>query len=194
MRIYGYKIYQDMTAKRDKLRESYALQETKLATKYNPLVLKAKKRAKNFIHFWLYSIVLLIIVFLTLHKKLSLPEVIATLSLVGLGVIALLVLAILFRYKREAIINEFNETSAKNQLIKEEVYKLNYELAKLAIAVITYSEHHDELNLISDEKELERRFKELYYLYHDAINSIYNNKATIEDYIDYYYKWENDLL
>ena len=194
MRIYGFDRYRKLTSKRDKLREEYANKEMALGLKYNPVILKAKKKAKNFWHYFLYSVVLLIIVFLLLNKKLKQTESIIILSVIGLLAIGLLILTFIFRYKREVLINEFNEASNENQDLKNKIYQYNYELASLSIAIICYSEQCKKLNKITDIEERNRYFKELYYLYHDAIDSYYNHKATIEDFMDYYNKWENNFL
>lgn len=194
MRIYGYKIYEEMMAKRDKLREVYAQEEEKIFEIHNPIIANARKRAKNFFHYFIYSIVILIVVFLSLNYKLSEPGSIATLVIIGIGNLTVLGVAILFRIKRELAIKKFNEASEKNQVLKDEVIKLNKELANLAIALISYSEYHDELSLIKDEEELKRRFQEIFYLYNEEINALYNYKANVDDYLDYYFKWENNIL
>lgn len=194
MKIYGYNHYQNLAAKRDRLREQYAQKEEKIAEKYNPLIFKAQKKMKNFVYYWLYSLVGLLVIFLLLFDEINSLAIKIILIALFLGTFVLLGFAIKFRYKWDAIVNEFNQASLANQTLKEEVIKLNQELARLALAIISYSEYHDELSIINDSEKKKAYFQEIYYTYYEAIDKLHNYHATTEDILNYFFQWQNDLL
>lgn len=194
MKIYGVKSFGQLMAKRDRLRERYTDSELELAIKYNPLINKFRKRSRNFGHLFLYSIVLIIIAFLLLYKKLTEVTSIVILSVAGLLAIVMFILMLVFRYKKEVFTNEFNEASKSNQELKKEILEYNHKLAKMTIVSISYSENYRELNSITNKDEFKSRFRELFYLYHNAVNDTFSNNATVEDFINYYYQWKNDVL
>ena len=194
MKIYVVKSFGQLMAKRDRLRERYTDSELELAIKYNPLINKFRKRSRNFGQLFLYSIVLIIIAFLLLYKKLTEVTSIVILSVAGLLAIVMFILMLVFRYKKEVFTNEFNEASKSNQELKKEILEYNHKLAKMTIVSISYSENYRELNSITNKDEFKSRFRELFYLYHNAINDTFSNNATVEDFINYYYQWKNDVL
>lgn len=194
MKIYGYHYFQNAAAKRDRLRERYAKEEETIAIKYNPLIAKAQKQVKRYAYYWLYSLAILIIDILILFDKLNLWYVKVFLALCIIGSLIVLGKTCYCRYKCDGIITEFNMASQSNQIVKDEIISLNQELARMALAIISYSEYHDELSIIKDEKELQTYFQEIYYQYHDAIDKMHNYNTTTEDFLNYYFQWQNDIL
>jgi hypothetical protein len=79
--------------------------------------------------------------------------------------------------------------SKKDLLILEEINKCSEEIARLGLMIMTITEHSYILSLHEEEKK--SKWETLIYEYVDAIDKYYKG-ANIEDYINFYLKWDQE--
>jgi hypothetical protein len=152
------------------------------------------KRARDAIYNWLYCIIGYGILMLILSKNFKNSYVIIILSVLGAGVIYMFLKAMVAFKKKNQALQTFNESNIEDDEYLNQTIQLNHEISQYAVSIICLSEYYDELKMIKDEQALVAKWKSLFYKYVEAINGEYDNCATLEDFIDYYYNWERRVV
>lgn len=193
MKIYGRYEFERLIHKRNQVRDIFAKTEEEIEGKYGFDILKSSKTADKFNIFCYLGIIGLLLYVLLTYKHIENVFVI-----VGLVILVGLEAYIIFKFIKWMKIEQkfrllFKEESILNLANKETLEELNIKATKCAIMVICYSENiHMLSNLSSSNRD--ETLKNLFYKYLKVIDQENNNKATIDDYLSYYYNWESKYL
>lgn len=152
--------------------------------------LEAKKKATNSLYGILYGVVAILILLLFLYRNLG--NIFVDLFF-GFCVVVILLLswnAIISTNKARKTQKDWDKEFSLDEELAKKAKRLKQEAASVAFNVICFSEHYDELLLISSLEERKRLFtiylKELI----DGFEAINGSHVTYEDYLAYYLAWQ----
>src|SRR5690554_2352644 len=180
----------ELIVKRDKQRQKVVEANAKIREEYEQPFLEAKKKASKFSYLWFYILLGYIFVLLLAYKKLHLPVFYMTAIIVGVIILILIAYPIYLHKKKRDKKKEWEKEVEKTNPLLESTKYLNNEVSKTAVAIIALSENYYDLETIEDNKTLNQRWLIILSEYIDSINSLYNNKATSEDYYSYFLDWK----
>ncbi len=193
MKIYGRHELEKLIIKRDLLRKQYVEQAEEIGFKYNIKKLQAKRQAKKFNIFIDLNFVAILLYCLITYKYFNNIFILIFLGLLIASMGFLIYMYIMKNNIYQKLEEEFTKENESNNQFGKQIVDANYQVAKCAIGVIIYSENFLLLDNLS-EIEKNKKFQELFYTYVRAIDKVHGNKATVEDYISYYYNWERKFL
>lgn len=193
MRIYGRNELDKLIVERDIYRKKYVERFDEISYNYNIRILEAKRDVKKLSLYCDLAIVGIILYYLITYKDIENKVLLGLLIVMIIGFGYLLYLYIKKIRYHEKLEAEFNKENEENNEFGKKIVEANYKVAKCAIAIICYSENYLLLESL-DEKEKIKKFNELFTLYVRAIDKEHGNKATVDDYINYYYNWERKFL
>lgn len=181
-----------LIAQRNAKRSEFVHKELDTSMQYGPLFAQSKKHASDCFHQWLYAFIAYGILWLLFYESIENIFVMIIAIVLTIGVCALLWRAIYFIRKRNFITLDWNKANAIDEIVLKESIELNHQAAKEALGIICLSEHFFELSVLeADEKA--RRWQAIVREHKTAINQEYNQRATIEDVLEYYEKWERRI-
>lgn len=178
-----------LIAKRDAKRKAFVQADYDTSMQFAPQHSVLKKQAKNARYFALYVAVGYGVLWLLGYKHIENLYVIIIAILLGLVVLGFIIKAWLTGQKEKFVYEDWQRSSAIDNLINDEAIALNQEIAKMAVGIICLSENFIELSFLNDQA-LEKRWKILIKEYIDVIDQEFNHRATIDDYIVFYERWE----
>lgn len=184
-------IIKNLLFKRSKLQDEYVKASAEVADRHEANYIRKYKRSYNLLTVWYTLLVSYIVIYLIFFlnqledKKIG----VIVLSILGgllLGFLGLIIFLKIKIYKLKII---WDKDLSEVYKIRDEANNYGEKAAKQGIIIMAITENSYILNL--DELTQQKEFIKILYEYVDAINKYYIN-ATIDDYIDYYKKWEID--
>ena len=177
-------IYDSAVSKRYKLREEYA--KMQFSSKEYQKVTKFKKIKKDILYFYFITVVVIAVILLIIcvkHNELFNKIWITFFAILSLVTILLLTaLGIITQTLQIA-----SDKKRNNELsVKDEAKIASDDLAKLSIALLALDNHNSYLNLAKKTGKLEEKTHDLCEIYKEIGNEMASNKATSEDYINFY--------
>ena len=177
-------IYDSAVSKRYKLREEYAKKQFS-SDEYQKLT-KFKKIKKDILYFYLIGVVVIAVILLIIcvkHNELF--------NKIWITFFAILSLVTIFLFTALGIITQTLQISSDKKRneelsIKDEAKMATDDLAKLSIALLALDNHNCYLNLAKKNGKLEEETSKLCEIYKEIGNLMASNKATSEDYINFY--------
>ena len=193
MKIHGRYEFEKLIHRRNQFRDLFAKSEEEIETKYGFDILKSSRNAEKYNIFCYLQIIALLLYTLLTYKYID-----NVLVIVGLVVLVAVEVFLIIKFIKWMKIEQnfrklFNDENKGNLINKEKLEEYNYLAIKCAILIICYSENFYTLENL-DEKSKKDKLIDLFYKYLRAIDSQHNYKATIDDYLNYYYIWERKYL
>lgn len=189
MGIIGKNELEKLINTRNKARDDFINQEKIIKEKYENNYYQLKQKARKLIYLWLYIVIGYLFVLLLLYKKLTQKPIFYSSIVVGVIIVLLVIYPLYFQYQKYRLKSLWNREEENLLSLKTKANELNEEVAKLSLAVICLSENIYELQEITNIHQLHTRWLKLLSQYRDGINLLHHNKATTEDYINFYRNW-----
>lgn len=186
--ILGFERYLAMVAKRNKVRDEFVEEENRVSIKYNREIQKKKKKSKNMLYFWIYSVVAVLVLFLFVYKDLDKAVVVSLLSLLLAWSFVLLALFFIRKTDEKQLVKQYEKERLENDSLRLASIESNLNVAKEALSILCWNNHHYELSMLSPEERVVR-WRILIREYCDAINKKFKGQATLEDIITYFDRW-----
>ena len=177
-------IYDYAVSKRYKLREEYAKKQFS-SDEYQKLT-KFKKIKKDILYFYFIGAVVIAVILLIIcvkHNELF--------NKIWITFFAILSLVTIFLFTALGIITQTLQIASDKKRneelsIKDEAKMATDDLAKLSIALLALDNHNSYLNLAKKNGKLAEEASKLCEIYKEIGNENASNKATSEDFINFY--------
>ncbi|HHU56593.1 MAG TPA: DUF485 domain-containing protein [Acholeplasmataceae bacterium] len=189
MKIIGGEKLQKEMYLRDQYREKFINEEKKIKSFFVDKYYRLKKKSNKFLFLWLYIFLGYIFILLLLRKEFDRDIVLTGSIIVGFLIFIFSAYPLYLFIEKKKFYAKWQEKEKDLLSIKRNAEEANERVAKLALAVICLSENYIELQEINQIHKLNKRWLELLGQYRDAINLLHHNKATADDYINYYREW-----
>lgn len=175
--------------KRSKLQEKYVNAMVDTAAIHEHNYIHKKKKADNKLTIWYFLLVgyILMLAFFYLYEIIKKDYGIIIIAVVGVALFGFLVFVLSLFKKTKQLKNDWELDKAKDKYILDEANAQGKLAATLAIQIMAITDHMYMVDYNGEDRVI--KWQIILYEYVDAINQYYNG-ANIEDYIEYYKKWE----
>ena len=184
----------ELIAKRDRLRNDFVRADNDTRLQFAPKVHQARKEARNSGYLLFYLMLAYGILWLLLYKQIDNLYVLLLFIVIALGIIIYGYMCYQ-KYKKKSFLEKDWENACNiDNKINEESKKLHVLAVKTAIGLMCQYEYFYELNSIEDKTQRKQKWIIRIQNIQEAIDDEYNQKATYDDVLAYFYAWEERLI